>query len=249
MKLTKLRLLIFLSLAFFSPLPANAQKPAFYYPDDGNIFWCIDISQIPFNNEPIRSKLPGIQICNQVWMDKNLNVAKYRNGDPIPKVTDTAKWKKLTTGAYCYFNNDSARYAAIYGKLYNWYAVNDPRGLAPKGWHIPGIAEWISLETCLTDTSLTSTSGVGAALKETGTQYWASPNTGATNRSNFKGLPGGFRDYNGTFYFLGKFGYLWTSTEYYKKYAWGRTLNYFDMLIGRDGYKKQDGFSVRCLRD
>lgn len=97
-------------------------------------------------------------------MEKNLDVARYRNGDRITKVNDTSTWNNLTTGAYCYFDNDSSRYAAIYGKLYNWYAVNDPRGLAPTGWHIPVIEEWTALLTCLTDTS-----AVGSALKETGT--------------------------------------------------------------------------------
>ncbi|MGB3079964.1 MAG: FISUMP domain-containing protein, partial [Saprospiraceae bacterium] len=79
--------------------------------------------------------------CN-TWMTKNLNVARYRNGEPIPKVTNSTTWASLTTGAYCYYANDSATYAAVYGKLYNWYAVNDPRGLAPEGWHIPSDFEW-----------------------------------------------------------------------------------------------------------
>ena len=82
-----------------------------------------------------------VSICSQTWMFKNLNVDRYRNGDPIPNVTDPAIWAGLTTGAYCYYNNDSATYAVVYGKLYNWYAVNDPRGLAPEGWHVPSDVE------------------------------------------------------------------------------------------------------------
>ncbi len=78
-----------------------------------------------------------VSICCQYWITKNLDVTTYRNGDTIPKVTDDAEWAALTTGAYCYYDNDSATYAATYGKLYNWYAVNDSRGLAPEGWHIP----------------------------------------------------------------------------------------------------------------
>ena len=244
MKLTNPFLFIFLPLCLFSPFLLHAQKPMEYYPDDGLILWCIDINPSPLIDKPVKPKLPGVVICEQVWMEKNLDVTRYRNGDPIPKVTDTSKWKKLTTGAYCYFNNDSARYAAIYGKLYNWFAVNDPRGLAPKGWHIPSVDEWTALETCLSDTS-----AAGSSMKQSGTATWSSPNTGATNSTGFKALPGGFRDFDGTFYFIGKFGYWWSSTEYYTRYAWGRHLNYFDELIGRDGYKKQDGFSVRCLRD
>ena len=244
MKLTQLFSFLFLSLVVLSPLPADAQKPAVFLPDDELVLWCVDARPPLVIDKPVKPKLPGIQICDQVWMEKNLDVARYRNGDRIPKVTDTSKWNNLTTGAYCYFNNDSARYAAIYGKLYNWYAVNDPRGLAPTGWHIPTIEEWTAVETCLTDTS-----AVGSALKQTGTTYWASPNKGATNSTRFKALPGGFRDFDGMFYFVGKFGYWWSSTEYYTWYAWARSLKYFDELIGRDGYKKQNGFSVRCLRD
>lgn len=86
---------------------------------------------------PPGSNEPSVSICCQRWMVKNLDVAKYRNGDPIPNVTNAEIWSTITTGAYCYFNNDSATYASTYGKLYNWYAVNDPRGLAPAGCYIP----------------------------------------------------------------------------------------------------------------
>lgn len=192
----------------------------------------------------IDSDIPGVNICNLLWMDKNLDAARYRNGDPIPHVKDPVLWSKLTTGAYCYYENDSAKYAATYGKLYNWYAVNDPRGLAPPGWHIPEIEEWINLESCLTGPD-----GVGAGLKQSGTITWTSPNSGATNSSGFKGLPGGFRDFNGTFYFVKNYGFWWSSTEYYDSFALGRNLYYFGVLFGRDGYKKQNAFSVRCVRD
>ncbi|NQW78846.1 MAG: fibrobacter succinogenes major paralogous domain-containing protein, partial [Chitinophagaceae bacterium] len=90
----------------------------------------------------------SILIGTQNWMDKNLNVSTYQNGDIIQYVSDPAAWAALTTGAWCYYNNDPAN-NAIYGKLYNWYAVNDLRGLAPKGWHIPTDAEWTTLSTTL----------------------------------------------------------------------------------------------------
>lgn len=86
-------------------------------------------------------------ICNQIWMVNNLDVSTYRNGDPIPQSTDG--WIGITTGAWCWYKNDSATYAATYGKLYNWYAVNDPRGLAPAGWHIPTDLEWTTMTDCL----------------------------------------------------------------------------------------------------
>lgn len=85
--------------------------------------------------------------CTKVWMDKNLNVDTYRNGDKIPQVTDPNEWANLTTGAWCWYNNDSAR-DNKYGKLYNWYAITDPRGIAPQGWHIPSDAEWATSMTC-----------------------------------------------------------------------------------------------------
>ena len=88
----------------------------------------------------------AVRIGTQVWKIKNLNVSNYRNGDLIPQVKNPAKWATLTTGAWCWYNNDSAN-GAVYGKLYNWYAVTDPRGLAPEGWHVPSDADWDTLST------------------------------------------------------------------------------------------------------
>jgi uncharacterized protein (TIGR02145 family) len=188
---------------------------------------------------------PVQTICCQSWMTKNLNVATYRNGDPIPKVTDNAAWEALTTGAYCYYNNDSATYAAVYGKLYNWYAVNDPRGLAPEGWHIPTDFDWTTLENCLGGASV-----AGGAMKETGTIHWTTPNTGATNISGWVGLPAGARSLIGTFFDVGGGGYWWSSTETTPTNAWFRTLYYNDGFIYRfANFSKPFGFSVRCLRD
>src|ERR1035437_8570614 len=132
--------------------------------------------------------IPSVTICTQVWMLKNLDVSTYRNGDLIPKVTTTTAWDALTTGAWRWCNNDPAM-GVIYGKLYNWYVVNDPRGLAPTGWHVPSDAEWTTLSTCLGGYAV-----AGGAMKETGTTHWTSPNTGATNSSGFTGLPGGGRN-------------------------------------------------------
>lgn len=95
-------------------------------------------------NDNSTETFENVQIGNQTWMKKNLNVTKYRNGDLIPQVTDPTQWKNLTTGAWCYYNNDSAN-GDVYGKLYNWYAVNDTRGLAPVGYHIPSNTDWTNL--------------------------------------------------------------------------------------------------------
>jgi uncharacterized protein (TIGR02145 family) len=194
----------------------------------------------------------SVTIGNQKWTDKNLDVSTYRDGTVIPKVDD-ATWSTLTTGAYCYYNNDSTTYAAIYGKLYNWYAVvgihdndaNTPnKTLAPEGWHVPTDGEW----TTLTDT-LGGVSVAGGKMKEAGLAHWLSPNTDATNESGFAGLPGGGRVYDGSFYGIGGDGYWWSSTEGDAASAWGRGLGRYDGSVGRSGHDKGSGFSVRCLRD
>ena len=187
---------------------------------------------------------PSVSICCQRWMTKNLDVSTYRNGDPIPKVMNNGVWESLTTGAYCYYMNDSATYAAIYGKLYNWYAVNDPRGLAPEGWYIPSDFEWSTLVSCLGGDL-----DAGGPLKEIGTTHWNDPNTGATNLSSFTGLPGGWRDSGGYFYNIGGAGTFWSSSvnnagdPYYR----GLSFNSDDVIRGQ--FSKNFGFSVRCLRD
>ena len=183
-------------------------------------------------------------ICNQIWMNKNLDVSTYRNGDPIPLVTDAATWYSLTTGAYCYYNNDSATYAAVYGKLYNWYAVNDPRGLAPTGYHIPSDAEWTTLVNCLGGSAV-----AGGAMKEAGLLHWYSPNYGATNSSFFGGLPGGYRGNVGHFDTYGNDGFWWTSTESLTTSAWDRYLDYSVISIYRNYNLKSTGCSVRCIKD
>ncbi len=148
------------------------------------------------------------RICSQTWMTKNLDVAYYRNGDPIPQVIDPDQWSNLTTGAWCYYNNDPST-ADVYGKLYNWHAINDPRGLAPEGWHLPSMPEFQSLRNCLSGASV-----AGGKMKEVGTSHWISPNAGANNSSGFTALPGGFRKLDGEFYSLGVKGYWYTSTSF-----------------------------------
>lgn len=185
-----------------------------------------------------------ITICSQVWMDKNLTVSTYRNGDPIPLVTNAATWASLTTGAYCYHNNDPAS-EAIYGKIYNWYAVNDPRGLAPLGWHVPTSAEWGTMITCLGGSSV-----AGGALKETGTSHWASPNTGATNSSGFTALPGGYRANTGTYSSVpGTITFWWTSTQVNATDAFEKGVENTSGNILNASYVKEAGSYVRCVKD
>jgi uncharacterized protein (TIGR02145 family) len=181
-----------------------------------------------------------VTIGTQEWTSENLNVEHYRNGDLIPQVQNKNEWSNLTTGAWCYYNNDSAN-GKTYGKLYNWFAVNDSRGLAPEGWHIPSDTEW----TILTDFL---GGAVGGKLKAT--TLWQSPNTEATNESGFTGLPGGGRGSNGRFDFIGKFCFFWSASEDVNGTKWNRNLRYNRSDVGRDGgnYEK-DGLSVRCVRD
>jgi uncharacterized protein (TIGR02145 family) len=183
----------------------------------------------------------SVLIGTQQWMQQNLEVVTYRDGTVIPQVTDATAWAGLTTGAWCYYGNDPS---SGYGKLYNWYAVNDPRGLAPQGWHIPTDAEWTTLSTLLGGTSV-----AGGKMKTTGITRWNSPNTSATNESGFAGLPGGYRNFSGTFYIVGNYGYWWSATEYDSTVVWDHVLSYNNGALGRYADGKRLGFSVRCLRD
>ncbi|MBW6492809.1 MAG: PKD domain-containing protein [Lentimicrobium sp.] len=187
-------------------------------------------------------------IGTQEWMAENLKVTHYSNGDAIPNVTGDSQWGALTTGAYCWYDND-INWKNAYGALYNWYAAVDSRGLCPVGWHVPTDAEWTILTNYLGGSNV-----AGGKMKSTRTEpdahpRWNLPNTGATNESGFSGLPGGNRDYSGTFYYHGWTGFFWSSSEFSSDFAWYRDLYYYDSSVGRNYYYKQNGFSVRCLRD
>ncbi|MBU3713940.1 MAG: T9SS type A sorting domain-containing protein, partial [Ferruginibacter sp.] len=196
---------------------------------------------------------PTVKIGNQTWTQKNLNVTKYRNGDIIPQVTDPTQWANLKTGAWCYYNNDPST-EATYGKLYNWYAVNDPRGIAPQGWHVPTDAEWNKLVKNIDPSADTAcancpqSSTAGGALKEAGVLRWVSPNTGATNSTGFTGLPGSFRASPNGSDPLGYTGVWWTSTSFNSTSSWYRVLRYLNGGIERN-YQNPliNGYSVRAL--
>jgi uncharacterized protein (TIGR02145 family) len=185
--------------------------------------------------------LPSVTIGTQIWSSQNLSVATYRNGDPIPQVTDPTAWANLTTGAWCWYNNDSATYAATYGRLYNWYAVNDPRGLAPQGWHVPTDAEWTTLTNFLGGESV-----AGTAMKSTAGWY---NNGNGTNSSGFSGLPGGYCSNDGTFYYVGGYGYWWSASAFDITNALNLNLNYNNSNVNRNNNNKTNGFSVSVVRD
>ncbi len=183
-----------------------------------------------------------ITIGTQTWMAENLKTTKYRNGDPIAYITD-ASWGALATGAYCWCNNDAANNKAIYGALYNGYAVADNRNIAPTGWHVPTIAEWNTLITYL------NRDLAGGKLKEIGNSHWYFNNTDATNNSGFTALPGGSHFSNGFFYWYGTIGYWWSSTESSPGNAWYLTMANTTSYVNTNTDNKSDGFSVRCVRD
>ncbi len=187
----------------------------------------------------------SIKIGTQRWMAKNLNASRYRNGDLIPHVTDNASWAALTTGAWCWYKNDSATYAATYGKLYNLLAVNDPRGLAPEGWHIPSYTEWTILSTFLGGDEI-----AGGKMKETGTSHWRFPNTGATNSSGFTGLAGGNRNgHYGGFVHFGDQQSWWSSTGIEGTFdAWCFYVTFNSGNLQKTG-RLRGGFPVRCVKD
>ena len=195
-----------------------------------------------------------ITIGTQVWMVENLKTTKYRNGESIPNVTVNTSWKALTTGAYCWYNNDATIYKADYGALYNWYAVADGRNIAPMGWHVPTYSDWTLLKDYLGGRSV-----AGGPLKETGDSHWQTPNRYATNSTGFTALPGGRRNFDQNFFVgLGSYGYWWSSTiacpptgACPPTWAWScLSISSGDNDVGlNDAYNRKDGLSVRCVRD
>jgi uncharacterized protein (TIGR02145 family) len=239
---------------FLPPRMTLLQRNAITSPVAGLQIWNIDCKELQVFNGTIWTNMIGgtaclsltnsqeVTICNQIWMTKNLNVSTYRNGDIIPNVTDPTTWANLTTGAWCWYLHDSANYS-FYGKLYNWYAVNDPRGLAPLGWHIPNNAEWVVLSNCLGGDAVAA-----GAMKEATATYWSTPNIGATNSSGFTGIPSGACS-NGAFEQLHSYGYFWSSTQSGSYGAWFRFLYFGSSTLGIFDGTKALGLSVRCLRD
>ena len=184
-----------------------------------------------------------VTIGTQVWMVENLKTTKYRDGTSIPNVTGNSAWSSLTTGAYCDYNNTSSN-SSTYGRMYNWYAINDTHNLCPAGWHIPTDAEWTNLTNHLGGESV-----AGAKLKETGIAHWTTPNADATNESGFTALPGGTRWVDGVFGLIGTEGRWWSSTEFDAQNAWWRILNNTSGSVVRTNNLKTYGFSVRCVKD
>jgi uncharacterized protein (TIGR02145 family) len=184
-----------------------------------------------------------VTIGTQVWMKENLKTINYNDGITIPNITGNADWIGLTSGAYCWYNNDAETYKATYGALYNWHAVSTVK-LCPIGWHVPSFEEWLDLATYLGGESV-----AGGKLKETGTTHWLSPNTGATNETGFTALPGSLRHHEGGFSYVSQGGVWWSSSESNTFNAWGRGMNYNNSNLDIWSVEKFYGFSVRCVKD
>ena len=190
----------------------------------------------------------SVKIGNQIWMTENLNVSRFRNGDVMPEAKTDKEWQNAGDRglpAWCYYENKTEN-GEKYGKLYNWYAVNDPRGLAPEGWHVPSDNEWSILINFLggediSEKKMKSSSGWDKI------SFFKSGN--GTNESGFTGLPGGSRIYNGYFSSIGRVGDWWSSTEFNTSIAWNRLLYGSGGHAYRDANDKRIGLSVRCLRD
>lgn len=218
-----------------------------HYDEKNNTWHTIEISINAWPAHQAHGDLKGscdiafeAQICEQIWMVRNLDVSYYRNGDPIPQVQSMDELNNATSGAWCYyaFNEE---YGKKYGKLYNWHAVNDIRGLSPKGWRIPSYDDWEILSECLGGWEI-----AGGKMKEEGTVNWASPNEGATNESGFTALPGGA---GLPFWALGEDGYFWSSTELNDDAAFYRTLFHTSGVLDLSLDPKNAFYSVRCLKE
>jgi len=206
-----------------------------------------------------------VTIGDQVWMVENLKTTKYRDGSTIPNVSDGSSWIILNTGAYCHFENDSNWSKTFDGVLYNWYAVNDSRNIAPKGWHVPNYNEWMILEYYLVTKGYNydgSTQGNKIAKSLASAKKWQnSTNPGSVgntdyptyrNKTGFTALPSGCRHCfsNGSFGSIGSHGYWWSATESGTKTAWYRYMGSNSSKLGKqDKSNKENGFSIRCVMD
>ena len=187
--------------------------------------------------------LPQVVIGNQIWMKENLNASAYRNGDPIRYAGNYEEWKiaqQKALGAWCYYDFDPKN-GEIYGKLYNWIAVNDSRGLAPSGYHVPSDSDWERLVNFLGGDSL-----AGNKMKSKTGWY---QNGNGDNSSGYNGLPGGCSDSIGFFTNISLYGVWWSSSENFMTSAWYRGLFWLNRSVSMGNTSKSEGLSVRCIRD
>jgi uncharacterized protein (TIGR02145 family) len=219
---------------------STAEYPGDWSPDSDSSTKLTSVTDIDGNS------YSTVVIGTQNWMAENLKVTKYRNGDNITNITTNSDWASNTSGAYGVYDNDETN-SDSYGLLYNWYAVDNSSGryICPEGWHVPTRTEFNVLYDYLN--VIDSTNIVGQ-LKETGTDHWNSPNTGATNDSGFTALPAGYRStIGGSYSGLSILAYFWSSTANSSSADFSE-LRSNDTLYRRT-LSKAYGFSIRCLKD
>jgi len=186
-----------------------------------------------------------VTIGTQIWMVENLKVTKYCNGDPLLNTIKGEQWSGLSTGSYCNYNNDPNN-SLIYGNLYNWYAVNDDRNLAPSGWHIATYDDWTKLIDYIGGKEI-----AGGILKEAGVNHWQDKSLNATNEKGFTALPAGFRNSNdGSYSGIGQYTNFWSATDDKIDCAW-ICIMYYDnnKALMSNCSSKKAGFSIRCVKD
>lgn len=184
-----------------------------------------------------------VTIGTQIWMVQNLRTTKFRDGTPIPNVTDGLTWADLTTSAYCNINNNPNA-GVGFGRLYNGYTVFNSISLAPIGWHVATDADWTTLTTFAGGTNV-----AGGKLKQAGYTLWETPNANATNEYGFTAIPNYYRSQYGVFNPFGSYSYWWTSTMSTTTDAWGRGMGSSDPFVSRNGLPLYFGLSVRCVKD
>ena len=189
-----------------------------------------------------------VVIGSHTWMRENLKVSRYRNGDIIPEITRNIDWTLANEGGWCWYDNDSKN-DRIYGKLYNWFTVEDTRGVCPTGWHVPTENEWIALENALSNSQTGGKTKATGTFQE-GTGYWKSPNSFASNETGFTGLPGGLRVI-GFFQNLSERAAWWSSTTdvFSASQAHNRVAEYDNQSLEDFRSAKSFGSSIRCVKD
>jgi uncharacterized protein (TIGR02145 family) len=184
-----------------------------------------------------------VTIGSQCWITENLKTSRYRNGDLIPSGFNNTDWGNLITGGRSWWNNDSTTYEIPYGNLYNFYVVEDSRGLCPLGWHVPSDGEWTTLTNSLS-------SDAGNKLRTTGLDYWSATNAGVSNVTGFSAVGNGARYFNGDFISLKVNGYVWSSTPLDANNIYHRDFRNNSSTVHRQSnFQKKVGCSVRCLKD
>ena len=281
--------LSFIGLIFLAGM-LQAQNDTLYIMKSGQVlgkYLTSEIDSIIFYNPAIQgltvSDIDGnvyrtATVGTQTWMAENLRTTRYADGSPIPRITSNAGWDALapTSPAYCWYDDDSATYAASHGALYTWTAAMNGaassetipsgiQGVCPTGWHLPSNEEYSILVKYLITNGYnydgTSTGNkIGKAVADTG--HWIMSTSEGTvgntdypayrNKSGLSAVPGGYRDQWGTFFFAGSESHWWSATEFSSANSLVRSLFYYSIdfiELPPSCYYKENGFSVRCLKD